>query len=72
MICESITYVKSSLPCNNIDVHEHLTEIAMPFDTRCSDRDACRTGFNRPTSPMTPCRVSTTAETRNMSLELTY
>lgn len=28
--------MKSLLPCNNIDVHEHFTEIAMPFDTRCS------------------------------------
>lgn len=28
--------MKSLLPCNNIDVHEHFTEIAMPFDTSCS------------------------------------
>lgn len=48
-----MSHVKSFLSRNNTDVHEHLTEISMPFDTRCSGRDASRTVSNRATRPMT-------------------
>lgn len=50
------------------DAHRDLTKISMPFYTRCSDMDACRTGNNRSTRPMTPYHVPTVAETSNMCL----
>lgn len=44
--------VKFFLSYDNIDIHEHLIEISIPFDTRCSGRDASRTVSNRPIRPM--------------------